>query len=59
MFVGLILSYFGYARVPVEAVRLISRIKDESGKDNPNFIMIRESAGLLEELFRSARRLTV
>ena len=57
--IGLILSYFGYVRVPVEAVRLIMRIKEEADKENPNLILIKEAAGVLEELFRSARRITL
>lgn len=55
-FIGIILSKFGYARVPLAAVILASWIKSESEKEQPDIKRIKKAAATLEELFRSARK---
>lgn len=56
MIIQLILGLFGYAKVPVEAVRLAMWIKEEAGKKQPDMARIQEAAAALEQLFRSARK---
>jgi len=54
--IGIILSYFGYTKVPKEAVQLIVYIRYQlRDYNNPN---IQEALKSLEELFRSGRKLS-
>lgn len=55
---GLILSHFGYAKVPIEAVQLCMWIKGELLKDEPDSGKIYKAAAGLEMLLRSAIRVT-
>lgn len=56
--IGLILSYFGYAKVPLDAVRLAAWIKDEAAGAYPDLTRIQSAASSLEKLFRSARKVS-
>ena len=53
---GLILKWFGYAKMPIEATRLMMWIRDEASRASPDMERIREAAITLEKLFRSGRK---
>ena len=54
---SLILSLFGYAKVPFSAIELIREIKTEAEKEIPDNQKIHDIAEDLEGLFRSGVKL--
>ena len=56
--VGLILSYFGYAKVPFETLTLIVMVRHRLSKPNPDMGKIDEALEAVEKLLRSAMKLS-
>jgi hypothetical protein len=54
-----ILGFFGYVKIPLEAVQLIEKVVYDLSKPNPPLDHITEALTALKAMLRSARRLGV
>ena len=57
LMIGLILSYFGYAKIPIETLKLIVAVRHRLSQPNPNMKDIDNVLEAIETLLRSELKL--
>jgi hypothetical protein len=55
--VQVILGFFGYAKIPLEAVQLIEKVIYDISRPNPPTNQIKDALIALKNMLRSARKL--
>ena len=57
--IQVILGFFGYAKIPLEAIQLIEKVIYDLNKPDPPLCAIKDALIVLKDMLRSARKLSV